>query len=91
MRVEVGAEDELVLVLDAAEVSGLLQRKVSHQALAAGLPAQAAKLADAVAGELADPSTQEPRTIRSITVKVIETRTIATETLMLTEEKQVFT
>jgi len=91
VRVEHGADDELVLVLDTAEVSRLLDRKVSHQALAAGLPAHAAKLADAVAGELADPRAQEPRTIRSVTIRVVETRTIATETLMLADEREVYT
>jgi hypothetical protein len=91
MRIELGAPDELVLVLDAAEVSRLLDRKVSNQALAANLPGQAAKLADAAAAELADPRTQEPRTIRSVTVRVVETRTIAAETLMLAGERQIYT
>ena len=88
---ESGAPDELVLVLDAAEVSRLLERKVSHRTLAAGLPGQAGKLADAVMDMVAEPKTPEPRTITSITVKVVETRVIANETLMLTDPRQVFT
>lgn len=91
MRVETGAPDELVLVLDAAEVSGLLNRKVSSGALRATLPAQAGKLADAVIGMTGEPRTQEPRTIRSVTVKVVETRTVASETLLLSTERQVYT
>ena len=39
MRVEAGAPDELILMLDA-EVSGLLHRAVPHGALRAGLPGQ---------------------------------------------------
>lgn len=90
MRVEAGGPDELVLVLDVAEVSGLLQRRVSHATLAAGLTCQAGKLADAVIDMTGEPRTVEPRTIRSVTVKIIETRTVASETLLLSEEKQVF-
>ncbi len=91
MRVESGAEDELVLVLDVAEVSRLLERKVSHQALAAGLPKQASKLADAVMDMVDAPREQEPRTVRSITVRVVETRTIASETLLLSDPREVYT
>jgi hypothetical protein len=90
VRVETGALDELVLVLDVAEVSALLDRKVSPGALRAGLPGQAGKLADAVIDMTGEPRTQEPRTIRSVTVRVIETRTVATETLLLSAERQVY-
>jgi hypothetical protein len=90
MRVEAGAEDELVLVLDVAEVSVLLQRRVSHAALAAGLPCQAGKLADAVMDMTGEPRTQEPRTIRAVTVKVVEVRVIASETLLLADPREVF-
>ena len=88
---ESGGPDELVLILDVAEVSRLLERKVSRSALAAGLPGQAGKLADAVMEMVAEPKTPEPRSITSITVKVTETRVIASETLMLTDPRQVFT
>lgn len=90
MRVEAGAPDELILVLDVAEVSGLLDREVSPGALRAGLPGQASKLADAVIDMTGEPRTQEPRTIRSVTVRVVETRTVASETLLLTDERQVY-
>ena len=90
MRVEAGAPDELVLVLDVAEVSGLLHREVSAGALKAGLPGQAGKLADAVMDMTGEPGTPEPRTIRSVTVKVVETRTVASETLLLSTERQVY-
>lgn len=90
MRVELGAPDELVLVLDAAEVSRLLERKVSAGALKAGLPRQAAKLADAAADMLTDPRPQEPRTIRSVTVRVVETQIITEETLLLTDPRELY-
>ena len=91
MRAEAGAPDELVVVLDVTEVSGLLARKVSEGALKAGLPGQAARLADFVMDITSESRAQEPMTIRSVTVKVVETRTVASETLMLTAERQVFT
>jgi hypothetical protein len=90
VRVEVRG-DELFVVIDAVAVSGLLERKVSHGALAAGLPGQAARLADAAADMLTDPRPQQPRTIGSITVRLVETRVIAEETLMLDKEREVFT
>ena len=90
MRVELGAPDELVLVLDAAEVSRLLERKVSRGALRAGLPGQAAKLADAAADMLAGPRPQEQRTITSVTVRVVETRVITEETLLLSDPRELY-
>jgi hypothetical protein len=91
VRVEAGAPDELVLILDVTEVSRLLDRKVSAGALKAGLPGQAGKLADAVLDMTGEPRALEQRTIRSVTVKVVETRIIASETLLLSAEKQVYT
>jgi hypothetical protein len=90
MRVELGADDELVLVLDVGEVSRLLERKVSPGTLKAGLPGQAAKLADAAADMLAGPRPQEPRTIRSVTVRVTETRLITEETLLLADPRELY-
>lgn len=90
MRAEAGAPDELVLILDAAEVAALLHQEVSDRALRAGLPGQAGRIADAVIEVTAEPRAQEPRTIRSVTIKVTETRVIATETLLLAGPRQVF-
>ncbi|WP_300611075.1 hypothetical protein [Trebonia sp.] len=90
MRIEAGAPDELVLVLDVAEISGLLQREVSRGALRAALPGEAGALADAVMDIAGEPRPPEPRTIRSVTIKVIETRVIASETLLLAAERQVY-
>ena len=90
MRAEVGADDELVLVLDIAEVSALLERKVSHGALKAELPGQAAKLADAAADMLTGPRPQEPRTIRSVTVRVVRTQVITEETLLLADPRELY-
>lgn len=90
MKVESGAPDELVLVLDVTEVSRLLERKVSPQALAGALPGQAGKLADAVMDEMAQPRPRELTTITSITVRVVQTRVVASETLMLDGERQVY-
>lgn len=90
MRVELGADDELVLVLDAAEVPRLLKRNVSHGALAAGLPQQAVKLATAAADMLTDPRPQQPRTIRSVTVRVVETWVITEETLLLADPRELY-
>jgi hypothetical protein len=90
VRVELGAPDELVLVLDATEVSRLLERKVSHGALKAGLPGQAAQLADAAADMLTDPRPQQQRTIRSVTVRVVETRVITEETLLLSDPRELY-
>jgi hypothetical protein len=91
MRVELGAEDELVLVLDVTEVSRLLERKVSPGTLRAGLPVQAAQLADAAADMLTGPRPQEPRTIRSVTVRVVETQVITEETLLLADPRELYT
>jgi hypothetical protein len=91
VRVEAGTSDELVLIIDVTEVSGLLNRKVSPGALRAGLPGQAGKLADAVLDMTGEARAQEPRTIRSVTVRVVESRTIASETLLLSGERQVYT
>ena len=88
---EAGAPDELVLVLDVAEVCALLHREVSAGALKAGLPGQAGKLADAVMDMTGEPRTLEAKMIRSVTVKVVETRTVASETLLLSTERQVYT
>jgi len=90
VRVEAGAPDELLLVLDVGEVSALLNREVSRGALRAGLPGQAGKLADAIIDMTGEPRTQEPRTIRSVTVRVVETRTVASETLLLADPRQVY-
>lgn len=90
MRAEAGAPDELVLILDAAEVTGLLHQEVSDGALQAGLPGQAGRIADAALEVTAGPRAQEPRTIRSVTVKIVQTRVIASETLLLAGPRQVF-
>jgi len=90
MRVELGAPDELVLVLDVTELSRLLERKVSAGALRAGLPGQAAKLADAAADMLTDPRPQKPRTITSVTVRVVETQVITEETLLLADPRDLY-
>jgi len=90
MRVELSAPDELVLVLDAAEVSRLLERKVSTEALRAGLPGQAAKLADAAADMLTDPRPQQSRTITSVTIRVVATQVITEETLLLTDPRELY-
>jgi hypothetical protein len=91
MRIELGGEDELVVVIDVGEVSRLLDRTVSPGALKAGLPGQAAKLAEAAAGMLADPRPREPRTIRSITVRVVETQVITEEPLLLDVPRELYT
>lgn len=72
--------------------SAALQRagEIQPGALRAGLPGQAGKLADAVMEIAGEPRAQEPRTIRSVTVKVVETRTVASETLLLSAERQVY-
>lgn len=64
-------------------MSGLLHREVSRGALMAGLPGQAGKLADAVMDVTGEPKTLEPRTIRSVTVKVARTEVIVSGMLLL--------
>jgi hypothetical protein len=90
VRIELGAEDELVLVLDVTEISRVAERKVSPGTLRAWLPEQAAKIADAAADMLTGPRPQEPRTIRAVTVRVVETQVITEETLLLADLKELY-
>lgn len=86
MRAEVRG-DELLVVIDAAE----LPRQADSRALAARLPRSAHEIAAEVVRMLDTPKPAgTPVTVRSVTVKLVRTRLIASETLMLAVEQELF-
>lgn len=86
MRAEVDG-DELLVTLDLAE----LPDKASERALAARLPRSAHEIAAEVVRMLDTPKPAAvPVTVRAVTVRLVRTRLIAAETLMLAVEREIF-
>jgi hypothetical protein len=86
MRAEVDG-DELLITLDAAELPG----KATARALAARLPRSAHEIATEVVRMLDTPKDErDPVTVRSVTVRLVRTQVIASETLMLAVEREIF-
>jgi hypothetical protein len=86
VRAEVSG-DELLITLDAAE----LPDRASERALAARLPRSAHEIATEVVRMLDTPkAARVPVTVRSVTVKLTRTRVIASETFMLSAEREIF-
>jgi hypothetical protein len=79
--------DELLITLDAAE----LPSKATARALAARLPRSAHEIAAEVVWLLDTPKgDRDPVTVRSVTVRLVRTQVIASETLMLAVEREIF-
>jgi len=86
MRAEIHG-DELVVTLDADE----LRTRATVQSLAARLPRSAHDIAAEVVRQLEVPKgASEPATICSVTVKLVRTRVIGAETLMLDSPREVY-
>jgi hypothetical protein len=86
MRAEVSG-DELLITLDAAE----LPDKPSERALAARLPRSAQEIATEVVRMLDTPkAVGVPMTVRAVTVRLVRTRLVASETLMLAVERVIY-
>jgi hypothetical protein len=86
VRAEVDG-DELLVTLDEAELPG----KATTRALAARLPRSAHEIATEVVRMLDTPKgARDPVTVRAVTVRLVRTRLIASETLMLTVEREIF-
>jgi hypothetical protein len=65
--------------------------RVSARALAARLPRSAQEIATEVVRLLDTPKdAREPVTVRSVTVKLVRTKVIASETLMLAVEREIY-
>lgn len=86
MRAEVSG-DELLITMDAAE----LPRQVDSRTLAARLPRSAHAIAAEVVRLLDTPKdARPPVTVRAVTVQLVRSRIIASETLMLAVEQEIF-
>jgi hypothetical protein len=86
VRAEVSG-DELLITLDAAE----LPDKATARALAARLPRSAHDIAAEVVRMLDTPKPAAvPVTVRSVTVRLVRSQLIASETLMLAVEREIF-
>jgi hypothetical protein len=86
MRADVSG-DELLITLDAAELPG----RTTARALAARLPRSAHEIADEVIRMLDTPQCdRDPVTVRAVTVKLVRTQVIASETLMLAVEREIY-
>lgn len=86
MRAEVSG-DELLITMDAAELPG----QVDSRALAARLPRSAHEIATEVIRMLDAPKGAPGAvTVRAVTVQLVRTRLIASETLMLAVEREIF-
>lgn len=87
MRAEVHG-DELLVTIDVTE----LPYRVSARSLAAKLPASASDIAAEVVGLLDAPKPATgPVTVRAVTVKLVRSEVVASETMMLSTEREVFT
>lgn len=87
MRAEVSG-DELLIMIDAGE----LKAKATARSLAARLPRSAHDIAAEVVRLLETPKgASDPVTVRSVTVKLVRTQVIASETLMLDAARELFT
>lgn len=87
MRAEVHG-DELLVTIDVTE----LPYRVSARSLAAKLPASASDIATEVVGLLDAPKPAKgPVTVRAVTVKLVRSEVVASETLMLDTERELFT
>lgn len=87
MRVELTG-DELLVVIDVSE----LPYKAAERSLAARLPRSAPDIATEVVGMLDTPKpASEPATVRAVTVKIVRTVVISSETLMLDTAREIYT
>jgi len=87
MRAEVSG-DELLVSIDAGE----LETRATARSLAARLPRSAHDIAIEVVRLLETPKdAKDPVTVRSVTVRLVRTQVIASETLMLDTERELFT
>jgi hypothetical protein len=69
-----------------------LPYRAADRSLAAKLPRSAGDIATEVVGMLDAPKpASSPVTVRAVTVKMVRTEVIASETLMLDAEREVFT
>ena len=87
MRAEVSG-DELLITIDVSE----LPYRATARSLAAKLPASASGIATEVVGMLDAPKPAPgPVTVRAVTVKLVRSEVVASETMMLATEREVFT
>jgi hypothetical protein len=87
MRAEVSG-DELVVTIDAGE----LPFRATARSLAARLPGTASDIAAETLSMLDAPKAASgPVTVRAVTVRLVRTEVIGSETLMLGAEHEVFT
>jgi hypothetical protein len=88
VRVEAGAPDELVITIEVGE----MPVRATDRSLAARLPNNASGIATEVVGMLDAPKPATgPVTVRAVTVRLVRTGVVASETLMLGEAKEIFT
>ncbi|MGH3191736.1 MAG: hypothetical protein ACRDPY_32200 [Streptosporangiaceae bacterium] len=87
MRAEVRG-DELLIVIDVGE----LPYRATARSLAAKLPRSASDIATEVVGMLDAPKPASgPVTVRAVTVELVRSEVVASETLMLSTERELFT
>ena len=87
MRADVVGVDELLITIDTVELPG----RTTARSLAARLPRSAHEIAAEVVRLLDTPKdARDPVTVRSVTVKLVRTQVIASETLMLAVEREIY-